>query len=1214
MGTLRLAHRMEPAGHVVEIALEGMGPRRTAEARFAYDLTAQEREDLRWYLEDYLQYPMEPAPAIARRVEDRLAALGTELFKAVFEANRDTIRLWDAVAGSLAATRLEVAAGAEGTAGIPWELLRDPASDGVLALRMGAFVRTQPDSAGQPMIPRHVPDPLRILLVICRPGGQADVPFRSVASHLVRLSQGAREAFQLDVLRPPTFPELTRVLLAAKATGVPYHVVHFDGHGAYLNEEAVADLVVRDGIAEFDPAMFTLVSPPRPGAHGFLVFENRSQARRQVLVDGPALGNLLADAGVPVLVLNACRSAHADLVVEPETVAENPDAHQRVRAYGSLAQEVMDAGVAGIVAMRYNVYVVTAAQFIGEVYAGLLQGLELSAAVGIARRQLAANPLRQVGSEARPLQDWLVPVVYEAAPLALRPTTATSGLVVDLSQAAAGRERASLDSAMTGEPDVGFFGRDETLLALDRAFDRHPLVLLHAWAGAGKTSSALEFARWYALTGAANLVLFTSFEHHLTLTRLLNQIGDRFGSALAQAGMQWATLDQVARRDVAVQVLSQVAALWVWDNVEPVAGFPAGAPSAWTSAEQEELAGFLRQLMRTTRCKVLMTSRRDERDWLGDLPERVHLPPMPMLERLELARAIADRQPGGGQRFEEVGDWRPLLAFTQGNPLTITILVRQALHNHRNTGEQAEAFVTELRDGTAYVADDAIQGRSASLAASLDYGYVKAFTSAERVQLAILALFQGFVSIGTLCRMGSAEDGQQVVPALTALTQELGTRLLDRAAEIGLLTAYPGGHYRVHPAMPWYLQGLFHQHYGPPDGPAAITAIRAWTAAICHLGDYYHNLYGEGHREVIGFLVAEEANLLQARHLARQHGWRDLVIGPMQGLNTLYRHTGRALEWRRLVDELTPDFADPETGRPLPGCEDQSAILASYRVRIALLARDWPTAEKLQHAVIVHSREQTADSLSIPQDSLTGRQRNDLANLATSLGELGHILREEAQSSCTQPYLDAIRIYKRIGDNHGEGIISFNLGRAYEDIQDLRDLNHAQYWYQHASDLLEEGDTLGRAATTAQLGSIAYRRFCQAQELGESGKTLLRHLNDAAAAYHQALELLSPSAVDQLGVIYHQLGTIYGHAGYVSQAIEYLQKAIRYCEGQDDRYRAGLARHSAANILGSSGHTSDALLYCRAALSDFAAVGPGAAEETDLVRRLITLIQQEPPR
>ena len=169
-------------------------------------------------------------------------------------------------------------------------------------------------------------------------------------------------------------------------------------------------------------------------------------------MDGPVLGRLLADAEVPVLVLNACRSAHADLVTAPETVKAELDAHERVRAYGSLAQEVMDAGVAGVVAMRYNVYVVTAAKFIGEVYAGLSKGRELGAAVAAARRHLAADPLRQVGAQPLPLQDWLVPVVYEAAPLALRAVPGTSGLVIDLSQAEAAKERTSLDPALPEGP------------------------------------------------------------------------------------------------------------------------------------------------------------------------------------------------------------------------------------------------------------------------------------------------------------------------------------------------------------------------------------------------------------------------------------------------------------------------------------------------------------------------------------------------------------------------------------------------------------------------------------------------------------------------------------------------------------------------------------------------------------------------------------------
>ena len=83
----------------------------------------------------------------------------------------------------------------------------------------------------------------------------------------------------------------------------------------------------------------------------------------------------------------------------------------------------MDAGVAGVVAMRYNVYVVTAAQFVAEVYAGLLAGQPLGGAVSMARRQLAASPQRQIGGRPLPLQDWVVPVVYEAAPLALLPAS-----------------------------------------------------------------------------------------------------------------------------------------------------------------------------------------------------------------------------------------------------------------------------------------------------------------------------------------------------------------------------------------------------------------------------------------------------------------------------------------------------------------------------------------------------------------------------------------------------------------------------------------------------------------------------------------------------------------------------------------------------------------------------------------------------------------------
>jgi tetratricopeptide (TPR) repeat protein len=1204
--TLRLAVRAEGAEHVVDLSLDGAGARRTATARVGFGLSGRDREDVRWYLEDYLQYPLDPAPQIAREVETRLAVLGEDLFRQVFEANPNTMRVWDAMAGDLAEARVEVATGVEDAAGIPWELLRDPATGGVVSVRAGAFVRTLAETTAEVPVPEAA-QRLRVLLVICRPGGAVDVPFRSVASHLIRLSQKAREVLEVDVLRPPTFAQLTTALQAAKSRGEPYQVVHFDGHGAWLDDETV----IGGSVEALGQDRFSVLSPGRPGSHGFLVFEDPATRENQQLVDGPALGQLLADTGVPVLVLNACRSAHAGLATEPEhdTAAER-DAHRRVRAYGSLAQEVMDTGVAGVVAMAYNVYVVTAAQFIGNVYASLLEGHQLGEAVTTARRQLAASPLRQVALQARPLQDWLVPVVFEAAPLTLHTTQEREGLVIGLSQAEAGQERASLDPGMPASPDAGFYGRDESLLALDRAFDTRRIVLLHAWAGGGKTTTAAEFARWYALTGAAEDLLFTSFTRHLPLPRLLDQIGDHYAPALAHGGLDWATLDDTQHRELALQVLGQVKLLWIWDNVEPVAGFPAGTPSTWNPSEQAELAAFLRQLdQQGTGCKVVLTSRRDEQAWLGDLPARIALPAMPMLERLELARAVAGRQ-DGGQRFLDVEDWRPLLEFTQGNPLTVSVLARQALRNHRTSKEQIQAFVDQLRAGAATITDDETQGRDASLAASLDYGFDRAFTDPERAILALLSLFQGFIDIDALLAMGDSQREGGPVPAVAGLDRDQGIALLGRAAETGLLTSYGGGYYAVHPAIPWHLHRLFTHHYGPPDAPTARHATHAWTASIGDVGDYWHRRYNEGHANAIDLLRAEEDNLLRARYLARHHSWWNLAMRVMQGLHALYEYTGRMVEWRRLVDELTPDLTDPATDSPLPGRDEEWSILTSHRVRIARKALDWPTAQHLQKAVISWDRQQAASLLTLPPETLTDDQRRIIRNLAVDVLDLGQVQREQGQPDCVDHYLEAVELLQRIGGSpREEGVIAFNLGHAYKDVPELRDLDRAEHWYRRDLELGEDHDTLGRAKTIAQLGSVAYERFLDALQAEEPAGQQSRHLTHAANFYHQALDLLPPDAIDSLAVFHTQLGSIYHYAGHSDDSLDHYQQAIRYNEWQDDRYSAGQSRHNAALTLAADGRNREALLYAQAALRDFQAVGPGAADMADRAGQLIAQLE-----
>jgi len=258
--------------------------------------------------------------------------------------------------------------------------------------------------------------------------------------------------------------------------------------------------------------------------------------------------------------------------------------------------------------------------------------------------------------------------------------------------------------------------------------------------------------------------------------------------------------------------------------------------SAWSAEEQKELADFLRDA-RETQVKFLLTSRRDERGWLGDLPARITLPPMPMQERVQLARALAEKR---GRRLTDVDDWRPLLAFTQGNPLTITAVVGQALRDGLKTKEQIEAFVTQLRAGEAVFEDEASEGRSKSLGASLSYGFEHAFDEDERKQLALLHFFQGFVDVRALMLMGLPEVNW-CLSEVRGLTPEAGMALLGRAAEVGLLTAHGGGIYSTHPVLPWFFKRLFEQYY--PDSPVPnsgerprVRATRVFVRALGALG------------------------------------------------------------------------------------------------------------------------------------------------------------------------------------------------------------------------------------------------------------------------------------------------------------------------------------------------------------------------------------------
>lgn len=1187
-------------------------PHLEAQAKIEFALTPQEQEDLRWYLEDYLHRAKSVEEAHVKQIENFIQQRGVELYEKILEGSRGVRRIFDRVLDELADLRIEIRTGIAEAASIPWELMRDPESDSAIALRAKSFVRVQSDpNIGFVKVPQAQQGRVRLLYVVCRPSGSDDVELRAVVNRLLQDLGEELARFDINALRPPTFEALQKELADAKQKGRPYHIVHFDGHGVYAELE---ESVLKDWLAALS---HLTLGGKTSGKHGFLLFESPQTKEKIRPVDGQTLGKLLHDSGVPILVLNACQSAMHEAVEKPDA-AET--VHDEVRAIGSLAQTVVDQGIPAVLGMRYSVFVVTAAQYIGELYRALAQGGGFGQAASQGRKHLSLNPERWLGLQPRPLQDWFVPVVYEAAPIRLLP----AGRPVEPGQRQE-RDPVQLNPALVRYvPDVGFVGRDETLLMLDRALDDHPIVLLHAYAGQGKTTTAVEFARWYAQTGGLGeqpVVLLTSFESHTDLEDVLNQIGQPFAQVLQASGIEWHALNDTAeRRNLVLQILRQVPVLWIWDNVELVAGFPEGTESAWTEPEQTELAEFLMLLKedKATKVKILITSRRDEQRWLSGIPYRVQMPRMTDADAVRLALVLGEERK---LTRREVAQWQPLLDYCAGNPLTLRVIAGQAVRTGLRDRAQIEQFIQAVRDGEQHIQDaDQSQGRDRSLGASLDYGFRHAFKEDELPVIALLHLFQGSVVVEALQLMGV---GDHALPEVQGRTNEHLTGLLERASETGLLAHLGSTYYTIHPALPWFLRQLFADHYDGQNGrSSAQAALRAWVEAVGGLGNHYTKRFVEGNRDVIQLLALEEANLLRARRLARRHGWWDRVTSAMQGLRILYQYQGRGAEWARLVAEIVPDYCTEDDG-PVPGREHKYSLVMAYRVDLAKdQERDLSRAAALQERVVAWNRQQAKTALALPEDAtLDDDQRNRIRTLAVSLETLGSISREQGSGECVKQYDESIRHCQRIKDNAEEAINHFNLGHAYREIPDIRDLDAADACYRRELALLNPNDASGRATTIEQIGIGHHERFRDALKQNEPQETLLKHARAAEEHYLQALSLCPVSAIADLGPIYHQSGALYADVGQTEQARDHFEKAAQCFEQSGNRHSAGTTRNGmavmymrAAGREENAARQRDVLLraqaYAQAALRDYQVYEGRAAADEAKAQQLIDGIGQ----
>jgi tetratricopeptide (TPR) repeat protein len=1114
---------------VVDLAADGQAavlswpdngvPEVVSRGPIAWPLDGDALEDLRWYLEDYLLAPFGVWEERGPAVRGRLAGWGDEVFGSVFGAGsaRDVYQR--------ARDRgLEVVfrSADPGLLALPWELMRD--GSGPVALGKGGISRSLPvaDAAGTLEVPGGR---LRVLMVISRPAGTADVGYQMVARPLLERLEAVRGEVDLTVLRPPTFEALGQAVKRAGDAGEPFHVVHFDGHGAMLGRPAGG------GAVGGRPAMMS-----GPG-EGVLAFERPGGGSD--LVRASQVAAVLAKGTVPVVVLNACQSGAVGKELE-----------------ASVATALLGTGCAAVVAMAYSVYAVAAAEFMAEFYESLFVGSGVGQAVTAGRRRLFERDRRPSPKGEMPLADWLVPVHYLRREVRFPQARTHRPAAAPPLKQMLDKIRAAPSEAVLQHPlDAAgvFVGRDDLFYQLEVAARLQRVVVLTGPGGTGKTELAKGFARWQRDTGGVDepqLVLWHSFEPGVAsfgLNGVITGIGmDVFGTDFAQ-------LDPPARLEAVKRLLGQYRAVLVWDNFESVKEMPDpdGATPPLDEASCTQLREFLDWVRGHSTSAVIITSRARE-DWLGQV-RRIPVGGLNRAEAAQYAGHLLAPYPAARRRRER-RSFGELLNWLDGHPLAMRLTLPRL-----DTTDPA-VLLAALQGTTPLPGGGTGEDRLSSLGACITYSFAHLGEQARRL-LPVVSLFQGIAGEDLLMRFSTIEG---VPDRFAGISREEWTAVLEDAARVGLLTRMGAGTYRIHPALPGYLAAGWYAEdpggYGQERDACeqalctASAAYSQWATGHIESGDaalaytiigLYQRTLGAMLGRALDRAAWDDAQrIVQAldeywdtRGLGEEAAaWADRILDATAGPGHYPTEPTRSL-WQYTT--LIQATRQQEAGQP-----DQAA--QTYRRVLAYLQDQPETKWTLNSTATVYYqlgntaylRGRLDEAEDWYRKSLTIKEelgiRSHMAKVYHQLGMTAQDRRrlEEAEDWDRR----ALAIFEELDDRPGMAATYHHLGIT---AQDRGRLDEAEDWYRKSLTIKEElGNRPGAAHTYGQLGITAQLRG---------------RLEEAGDWYRQAL-----ATFEELGdrpdmaKVYHQLGMTAQLRGRLEEAGDWYRQALAISEELGD--------------------------------------------------------------
>jgi tetratricopeptide (TPR) repeat protein len=1135
----------------------------SAEFKFTAPLGPIESDDLRWYLEEYYRWPTAFFTERAKRIEEQLPEWGRQLYEAATAAKsaRDFLTDWRqktddverrfsvfvdsrAIEGSTEDEQAAANQAASALLTLPWELMHDGRSFLFQGKNPVRVRRCLPKQRAEPAVASNVP--IRILLVSPRPEDERAgyIDHRISARPLVEAVESLGELAELTVLDKPTFSALRKALRRANEAEHPFDVIHFDGHGVYDRQRGLGALCFED---------------PNDG--------DKLEKRASKLIDAEEMGALVREHRIPLVFLEACQSA----------AEERPSA--------SVAAKLLDEGVTSVVAMTHSVLVETARRFVTAFYRGLAEGKRVGTAMLSGQHALYDDDFRfhVMGAGELRLKDWFVPVLYQEEN---DPGLVTRLLNEEVQRLLERQRRLSLGKLVEEIEKMkhGFVGRSRDLLKLERMLAgdekdwRRRYAVVRGRGGEGKTTLAVELARWLVQTRRFERAAFVSLETYTDARGVLIDLGQQ---VLPQGG-NWHVADNAedfkqGRLEVE-RALRDHRTIIVLDNCESMLPSKGGVQSTAFRRNESDLnaqppeGGTLNAEGGTLNAAGgTLNTVSEAGGFDGSAIAEIFTLCRDLLTAAPTARVIfTSREPlpepfAHPHRVAELRELDPIDAIELVSQVMKSEGLEPKHDDAGNTPKEIEGLVEAVgchaRALTLLAREISIQGVSAttvnvrelmveldrrhpgdrenSLYASVELS-LRRLPPEMRQQIKPLAVFHGGAHLAVL-RDVLGVDEQAALNIERALI------------EVGLAEAMSYGHLRLDPALPPYLSREM-------DEAEQEAARSRWAEAMQQLTGFLYEQRSQDAELSARLTLLELPNLMALLDWIEEHASPEEGVDLAYSVETLLAKLGRPPALARATRAR-----EEATGRLGQGTEWSHARYLTASAKIDRLLDRGQLRDAHEAAKQLLERSLAAGEAAYPEADY---------DIGMAHLQIGRVLqRGGGAKAALTPLAEGQRRFQALadaGNTAAARMASVAITETANCLTALGRLDEAAEGYQEAIRRKEQlRDHRGVAVNKAQLGTVRMeqRRYQEALEAH----------TEARATFESLGEPLS------VATAWHQIGIVHRLAGQFEQAESAYRQSLAIGVREKDPTGEANSLGELGNLYDAMGRLEDAVTCYRQA-------------------------------